>query len=451
MSSQPVGKLLWRYSLPSVVGTLVIALYNVVDRIFIGQVVGPEAIAGLALTFPLMNITTAIGVLVGVGSSTRVSILFGRREYDRASLMLGNALTLTLINAALYIACFAIWIDPILRAFGAGLLTLPYAREYMLWVLPGLLLTNVAFGFNNLMRASGYPNKAMVTMLIGAFTNVVLDAVFVLGFGSGMVGAAVATDIAMLLSAVFVMWHFFNPRHTLHFRRRTFGLQLSVVLDIVSIGAAPALVNAAACVVNAVVNRTLVHYGTDIDIGAVGVFVTYTSLIINIIIGICMGLQPIVGYNYGAGLLPRVRRALWLAIGCATAICTLGWAGGMFCPGAIARAFTSDAYLIGVTEHCLRSAMWAFPVVGMQVIATTFFQSIGAPGRSIFLSLTRQVLFLWPLLLLLPEWMGTDGVWLSFPVSDLFATAVTIAMLVWQIRRTRSAGQSTTAAASTTV
>ncbi len=436
LATRPVGRLLWKYSLPSVVGMLVMALYNVVDRIFIGQVVGPEAIAGLALTFPLMNITTAIGVLVGVGSSSRVSILFGKGDRPRAALMLGNAMTLTLINASVYIACFAIWIDPILRAFGAGDTTLPYAREYMLWVLPGLLLTNIAFGFNNLMRASGYPGKAMATMLIGAITNVVLDAVLVLGFDMGMPGAAIATDIAMAVSAAYVMAHFFKKSSSLHFQRGTFSLRADVIGEIVSIGAAPALVNAASCAINAMVNRTLVQFGTDLDIGAVGVFVTYSSLIVTTILGICMGLQPIVGYNYGAGQTHRLRRAYTLAVLCASIICIIGMAGAQLVPDLIARAFTKDTYLIQVTDRCLRIAMSAFAVVGFQIVSTTLFQSIGASGKAIFLSLTRQVIFLLPLLYWLPEWRGTDGVWMSFPTSDILATLVTACMVWWQLRTT---------------
>lgn len=444
LATEPVGRLLWRYSLPAVVGMLVMALYNVVDRMFIGQVVGAEAIAGLALTFPLMNITTAIGVLVGAGSSARVSILLGRRDLGRATLILGNALTLTFINAAIYIAVFVTWIDPILRAFGAGDLTLPYAREYMLWVMPGLLMTNIAFGFNNLMRASGYPGKAMATMLIGAVTNVVLDAVFVLWCGWGMRGAAIATDIAMLVSALFVMQHFCRGTSTLRFARGTFGLRLGVICDIVSIGAAPAVVNAASCFINAIINRTLVAHGGDIAIGAAGIFVTYTSLLVTTILGICMGLQPILGYNYGAGLLGRLRRVFWLATGCATFICVIGSVAGMYAPDIIARGFTTDGYLIDATDICLRHALWAFPVVGLQVVSTTLFQSLGLSAKSMFLSLTRQVLFLIPLLMLLPDRLGVEGVWLSFPISDLLATAVTVAMVWQQFRLIAKAGQNTT-------
>ncbi len=410
---------------------LVMALYNVVDRIFIGQVVGPEAIAGLALTFPIMNITTAIGVLVGAGSATRVSIQLGRHDYDAATLIMGNAFTLTFVNAAIYIAAFSIWIDPILRAFGAGDITLPYAREYMLWVMPGLLMTNVAFGFNNLMRASGYPNKAMITMLIGAGSNVALDAVFVLGLGWGMRGAAIATDIAMGVSALFVMQHFCTPRHILHFRRGTFRLHRATVVAIVSIGAAPSVVNAASCLINAIINRTLVEHGGDMAIGAAGVFVTYTSLLVTAILGICMGLQPILGYNYGAGLYSRLGRVFRMAVMWSTVICVVGSAAGMIFPETIARAFTSDAFLIDTTANCLRLCLWAFSVVGFQIVSTTLFQSMGAARSSIFLSLTRQVIFLVPLLLWLPGEMGVDGVWLSFPISDILATVVT-ALMVWR-------------------
>lgn len=434
LATKPIGRLLWDYSLPGVVGMLVMALYNVVDRIFIGQVVGPEAIAGLAVTFPLMNITTAIGVLVGVGSSSWVSILLGQQNFKRAHLMLGNALTLTLINAAIYIAVFAIWMSPILRAFGAGDLTLPYARTYMMWVLPGLLLINIAFGFNNLMRASGYPVRAMMTMLIGAATNIALDALFVLGFGWGMTGAAIATDIAMAVSALFVMWHFLQPDVTLRFTRGTFRLQKDVIIQIISVGAAPSLVNLASCFINILINKSLLAHGGDMAIGAAGIFVTYTSLLTTSILGICMGLQPIIGYNYGANLMHRLRKALWLAAGAATTICVTGSVVGLLWPSVIVHAFTSDSYLTDVSINCLRLSLWAFSTVGIQIIATCLFQSIGASAKAIFLSLTRQVIFLIPLLLWLPSFMGVDGVWTSFPVSDMLATVVTVVMVWWQLR-----------------
>lgn len=435
LATKPVGRLLWEYSLPAVVGMLVMALYNVVDRIFIGQVVGSEAIAGLALTFPIMNITTAVGVLVGVGSSTRISIAMGRGDRHGASLLLGNAATLTFINAAAYIAVFAVFMDPILRAFGAGDITLPYARSYMYCVLPGLLLTNVAFGLNNVLRATGYPRRAMMTMIIGALTNVVLDAILVLWLDMGMAGAAIATDIAMAVSAWFVVAHFFKKDVTLHFSRGTFGLRLGVVMSMISIGAAPCIVNVASCLVNALINRSLVAHGGDMAIGAAGIFVTVTSLIVTVVLGICMGLQPIIGYNYGAGRFDRLKRAYWLAVAVSTLICTVGWAIGLGIPSVVARIFTTDQFLIDSTVVCLRHAMWAFIVVGFQVISTCFFQSIGAPARAMILSLARQVIFLIPLMLWLSDAYGVEGVWLSFPISDLCATVVTFLLIIPAFRQ----------------
>lgn len=435
LATRPVGRLLWEYSLPAVVGMLVMALYNVVDRIFIGQVVGPEAIAGLALTFPIMNITTAIGVLVGVGSSTRISIAMGRNERSEAARLLGNAATLTFVNGAAYIAVFAIFMEPILRAFGAGDITMPYAAGYMYWVLPGLLLTNVAFGLNNVLRSTGYPRRAMMTMVIGAVTNVVLDAIFVLWLDMGMVGAAIATDIAMAVSAWFVVAHFFKKGVTLRFERGTFSLKTSIVLSIVTIGAAPCVVNVASCLVNALINRSLVDHGGDMAIGAAGIFVTFTSLLVTVVLGICMGLQPIIGYNYGAGRMERLKKAYWLAVGVSTLICTMGWAVGLALPSAVARAFTSDAFLIDSTVVCLRHAMWAFFVVGFQIISTTFFQSVGAPGRAMVLSLARQVIFLIPLMIWLSGRWGVEGVWLSFPISDICATVVTFLLIIPAFRK----------------
>lgn len=430
LATRPVGRLLWQYSLPAVVGMLVMALYNLVDRIFIGQVVGPSAIAGMALTFPLMNITTAIGVLVGVGSSTRISILLGAGDKPAAEVMLGNAATLTFINASAYIIAFAVWIDPILEAFGAGEVTLPYARTYMLWVLPGLLLTNVAFGLNNVLRSTGYPTRAMMTMIIGAVTNVVLDAVFVLWLGMGMAGAALATDIAMAVSAWFVVSHFFRHDVNLRFTRGTFGLRLPVVMSMIALGAAPCIVNVASCLVNALINRSLVEIGGDMAIGAAGIFVTVTSLIVTIVLGVCMGLQPIIGYNYGAGRVDRLRRAYLLAVAVATVICVAGMTLGMAAPRMVGRAFSSDPDLLDHTVVCLRNCLWAFGFVGFQIISTTFFQSIGAPGRSMILSLVRQIIFLIPLIIFLPPVLGVEGVWLSFPISDILATIVTLALII---------------------
>lgn len=437
LSTVSVGRLLWKYSLPAVVGMLVMALYNVVDRIFIGQWVGPDAIAGLAVTFPVMNLTTAIGVLIGVGASARVSIVLGAGRPDRAQEMLGNALSLTIINGIIYIGFFMYFIDPLLLLFGASQATLPYAREYMLVILPGCLLTNLTFGLNNIMRASGYPGRAMVTMMIGAVVNVGLDPLFIYVFEWGIGGAALATDIAMLVSAIFVLAHFMRRDSTLRFTRGIYRLRWRTVVAIISIGAAPAVVNAASCIVNAIANNSLLRYGDDRDIGAVGIMVTFTSLLVTVVLGICQGMQPVVGYNYGSGRLDRVARAIWISIGAGVAVTTVGWVGGEFFPHFIARAFVNDAALVDFTAHALRLAMITFWMVGMQIIATTYFQSIGKIGLSIFLSLTRQVLFFVPLLIILPRHWGLDGIWGAFFSSDICSTTVTVILMVYAFRDLR--------------
>lgn len=411
------------------------SLYNVVDRVFIGRGVGAEAISGLAITFPVMNLTTALGVLVGAGATARVSILLGRKNFKGAGEVLGNSLVLLIINATIYISIFGIFIDPILRAFGASDVTLPYARDFILWLLPGLLMTNIAFGFNNIMRASGYPRRAMFTMIIGAVANLILAPIFIFIFDMGIKGAAIATDIAMTISMVFVMAHFLKPDVTLRFTKGIYRLKWAVVISIVSIGAAPALVNAASCFINVIINNSLYHYGGDSAIGAAGIFTTYTSLIVMIVIGICQGMQAIVGFNYGAGRLDRLRRAFILASAVTTLICFSGSMFGLLFPALIANAFTSDSYLIEVTSNCLSHALIAFSVVGFQIVSTTFFQSIGCVGKSIFLSLARQVIFLIPLLLIMPGYFGLNGIWLSFPGSDMLATLVTAAMIFYEFKR----------------
>lgn len=431
LATRPVGSLLWEYSLPSVVGMLVMALYNVVDRIFIGQCVGPDAIAGLAVTFPIMNLATAIGVLIGVGSSARISIVLGGGRKDEASLMLGNAWTLTIANGLLYIACFAFFMDELLRLFGASDATLPYARSYMTVLLPGLLLTNIAYSFNNIMRASGYPRKAMMTMLIGAIVNVALDPLFIIVFDWGIAGAAVATDIAMATSAVFVVLHFCRRDVSLPFRRGIYRLKWRIVLGIISIGAAPALVNAAASAVNAIANRALIFYGTDRDIASMGIMATFTSLLVTVVLGLCQGMQPIVGYNYGAGKLHRLSRAYWLAVAAASAVTCTGALYGLFFPASVGRIFSPDPDLIASTVRALSTCLLAFPVVGFQIISTSFFQSIGNATESIIVGLLRQVIFMIPLLVFMPRAFGLDGVWMSFPISDTIATVVT-AWLVWR-------------------
>lgn len=430
-----IGRLLWSYSLPAVVGMLVMSLYNVIDRIFIGQGVGADAIAGLAITFPVMNISAAIGILIGAGAAARISILLGAKDKRGAEKVLGNALVLIVVNGFVYISIFGVFIDEILVRFGASEATLPYAHDFMLWMLPGMLITNITYSFNSIMRSSGYPAKAMVTMIIGAIANVVLAPIFLFVFDMGIKGAALATDISMAISGTFVMLHFFNKTKTLHFVPGIYRLKWRIVWPIIAIGAAPSLVSAASSAITAIINNSLYLYGGDVAVGAAGIFVTYTSLLTTVVVGMCQGLQPIIGYNYGAGRLDRLKRAFWLATGASVAITVIGAAFGQLCPGLIARAFTVDNELIDATINGLSISLTLFYVVGFQIVATTFLQSIGLAGKSIFLSLVRQVLFLIPFLMILPNYFGLDGVWASFPTSDVFSTLAATLMIWWEMRQ----------------
>lgn len=435
LETSPVGQLLWKYSVPAVVGMLVMSLYSVIDRIFIGQGVGADAIAGLAITFPVMNISAAIGILIGAGAAARISILLGAKDYHGADNVLGNTLVLIVINGLVYTSLFGIFIDEILMLFGASEATLPYAHDFMLWMLPGMLLTNITYSFNSIMRSSGYPTKAMITMMIGAVANVILAPIFLFVFDMGIKGAAIATDISMAISGAFVMVHFFDKTKTLHFVPGTYRLRWRIVWPIIAIGAAPSLVSAASSAITAIINTTLYRYGGDVAVGAAGIFVTYTSLLTTVVVGMCQGLQPIIGYNYGAGRLDRLKRAFWLATGASVLITVVGAAFGQLFPGLIARAFTVDQELISATVNALSISLTLFYVVGFQIVATTFLQSIGLAGKSIFLSLVRQVIFLIPFLMILPKSFGLDGVWASFPTADVFSTTTAALMIWWEMRQ----------------
>ncbi|MBR5101961.1 MAG: MATE family efflux transporter [Muribaculaceae bacterium] len=441
LDKAPVGKLLWKYSVPAVVGIVIMSIYNVIDRIFIGQGVGHEAIAGLAITFPVMNISAAFGVLIGVGASARISIVLGMGNRRMADLILGNSIVMTLIFGTFYIAMMGIFMTPILRLFGATDAALPYARDFMMFILPGLLMNNLCYSYNNVMRVSGYPTKAMVTMFIGAGLNVILAPIFIFGFGWGIKGAAIATDISMGTSALFVMLHFMNKKHELHFKRGTFHLDWRILGPILGIGAAPCIVNTAGCIVNAVINNTVAYYGAQLGQGmaemavaSIGIFTTIIQLIITFVIGVCQGMQPIVGYNYGARKFSRLKRAFWLSAAVCTAICVIGTLLCAFIPETLSRMFTSHDRLIEISSKTLRLTTIMFWGAGFQIVATNFFQSIGQVGKSIFMSLTRQVLFLIPLLLFLPELLGLEGVWLAFPISDAAALIAAIVLVIIQMR-----------------
>lgn len=431
LGTAPIGKLLLKYSLPAVVGTVVSAVYNIIDSIVIGHAIDdPYVVAGMAVTFPVMNLVTALGMLVGAGAATRVSIVMGQNDRRVAEIILGNCVQLTVIFGILYIIGFSFFLDPLLRTFGASSRSLPYAKEFLLWVLPGMVLMNLTFSYNNVMRASGYPAKAMYTNMIGAVLNSILAPLFLFGFHLGIRGAAIATDISMLVTATWVMSHFFNKNNTLHFARGSFKFNWPIIRGVLYIGMAPFLINVAGSGINAIINNTLVDYGGDNAVAAVVVFNRYVTVFVFIIIGICQGMQPIVGYNYGSGRYRRLFRTFWLAAGTAVCISTLGTLLGVFNPRPIAAMFMQDDEQIQCAINCLHITLMSFWIVGFQIVSTNFFQALGMAGKAVFLSLTRQIIFMIPLLFILPPVMGLDGVWTAFPISDM-AASITAAILLW--------------------
>ena len=419
-------------------GTVVSAIYNIIDSIVIGHAIDdPNVVGGIAVTFPVMMIVGALGMLIGAGAATRVSIVLGQNDLRAAEMILGNCVQLTVIIGLAYASTFAIFIDPILRAFGASDNSLPYAREFMLWVLPGMVLQNITFSYNNVMRSSGYPAKAMYTNIIGAVINAILAPLFLFGFKCGIRGASIATDIAMTVTAVWVMSHFFQKNNTLHFVRGTFRLRWDIIRSVLYIGMAPFLINVTGSLVNAIVNNTLLRYGGDNAIAAVVVFNRYVTIFVFVIIGICQGMQPIVGYNYGSGRYHRLFRAFTYAAIAGVVVSSLGSLFGALNPRHIAMLFMQDEEQIECAVNCLRITTLTFWMVGFQIVTTNFFQSLGMAGKAVFLSLTRQIIFMIPLLLLLPPIMGLDGVWSAYPISDFIATLVATAMLIVQVKKIR--------------
>ena len=436
LGNATIWRLLLKYSLPAVVGTVVMAVYNIIDSIVIGHAIDdPNVVSGIAVTFPVMNLGTALGMLIGAGAATRVSIVMGQENKRQAEIILGNSVQLTVFIGITYISLFAIFITPILKIFGASPNSLPYAREFMLYILPGMVLMNLTFSYNNIMRATGYPGKAMYTNLIGAGLNAILAPLFLFGFKWGIKGAAIATDISMLVTSFFVMSHFFRKDTTLHFVRGTFRLDWKVIRAILYIGMAPFLINVAGSTINAIVNNSLLKYGGDDAIASVVVFNRFVTIFVMVVIGICQGMQPILGYNYGSGRFNRLFSTLRLAIISSVCITSLGSIVGALNPGIIAGMFMQDEAQITCAINCLRITTIGFWIVGFQIVGTNFFQSLGMAGRAVFLSLTRQVIFMIPLLFILPPHFGLDGVWACYPICDYAASLITAILLMIQIRK----------------
>ena len=438
LGTKPVGQLLMQYALPAIVAMSASSLYNIIDRAMIGQVVGPEAIAGLGITFPLMNLGAAFGAAVGVGASTCISVKLGQRDYKTAEHLLGNTVTLNLIVGFLFMAVCLTFLDPILRFFGASDVTLPYAREFMVVILLGNMVTHMYFGMNAVLRAAGKPRHAMYATLFTVGMNILLVVAFVWWLRWGIRGAALATITSQSMALCWQMWIFSNKKELLHLKRGIYRLKGELVRNIVSIGISPFLMNAMACLVVIFMNNQFVRYGGDMAVGAYSIANSVVMVLFMFVMGMNQGMQPIVGYNYGAEKFDRMFRCLWLTIAVATGILLVGWTLSMLFPRQIARVFTTDPTLLALAARGIKLNMLVFFVVGSQAVITNFFQCIGKVEISIFLSLSRQLILLIPLAYLMPLFLGLDGVWYSMAVSDFGSFAMTIPLLVWYMKRIKA-------------
>lgn len=443
LGTDPLPSLLLRYALPAIIATTSSSLYNIADSIFIGRGVGPMAIAGLALTMPLMNIASAFGSMVGIGSAAIISIRLGQGDRRAAEHTLGNTVLLSLAISLALSLLGLVFLDDILRLFGASDGTIGYSRDFMRVILPGNIVTNLFLSLNEVLRASGYPRKSMVVMLTAVAANIALNPLFIFVFGWGVRGSALATVAAQTAALSILLRHFSDSESFLSFRRDIFRLRSRIAGSIFSIGTAPFLVHLCASVVVVFVNKALQHHGGDICIGAYGVINRVVMLFLMVVAGLNQGMQPIVGYNYGARQYDRVIRTLKMTVACAVGVTTAGFLVSRLLPHEVASLFVGAdtgadaARLIGAVEHGMHIVLTMFPIVGFQIVAGNFFQYIGKPRTAIFISLTRQMILLVPLLILLPPHFGTDGVWYAMPVADTSATMLAAVLLFFRLRSMR--------------
>lgn len=435
LGTENVGKLLLKYAVPAIIAMTASSLYNIIDSIFIGHGVGALAISGLALTFPLMNLSAAFGSLVGVGAATLLSVRLGQKDYESANLILGNVVLLNVIIGILFTVVGLLFLEPTLYFFGGSEQTLPYAYDFMEIILIGNVITFLFMGLNAVLRSSGQPQQAMYATIGTVVINTILNPLFIFGFKWGIQGSAIATVTSQTIMLLWQLRFFSKDTHFLHFNKAGMRLKRKIVSDTISIGLSPFLMNAAACVIVILINQGLKRYGGDLAIGAYGIVNRVVFIFIMIVIGLNQGMQPIAGYNYGAKQYQRVSEVLRKTIIWACLVTTTGFVLGELFPHVIASIFTTDEELIDLSSFGLRIVVLFFPLVGFQMVTSNFFQSIGMPGKAIFLSLTRQMIFLVPCLLILPHFFGMHGVWISMPTADLAATIVSAFMLHTQLRK----------------
>ena len=443
LGTQSIRSLLMKYALPGIIAMTASSLYNMVDSIFIGHGVGAMALSGLTVAKPFMDICAAFGTLVGVGASSLVAIKLGEKDYRSANDVLANVILLNVLLGALVMAVGLYWLDPILYAFGASDVTITYAREYMEIILWGNILTHIYYGLNSMLRSIGHPKIAMYATIVAVVTNIILDPIFIFVLDMGVRGAALATMISQLVSVIIELVIFLNPKEVIYFHRGIWRLKRDITMRALGIGTAPFLMHMAACFVVIVLNNQLKRYGGDMAIATYGIANRFMFFFAMVVMGLNQGMQPIVGYNYGAKLFDRMVRALKLTAMCATCVMGVLWLFGLIWPEGFIRLFTHDELLIAQSVAPARVMLCTMVMVGFPMVVGNFYTSIGMSGKAIFLSLTRQVIFLIPCILLLPLLFQTLnftpiwGVWWSLPICDALAAVLAAIVLNRDMRKFR--------------
>lgn len=438
LAEKPVGSLLMQYAIPAIVAMAASSVYNIIDGIFIGQGVGAEAIMGLALTGPLMSLTAAFGAMVGVGAATLMSVKLGQKDYGTAQKILGNVVIMNLTLGIVLGLLLLVFINPILRFFGASNVTLPYARNFMSIILVGNVVTHMYLGLNALLRSTNRPQKAMCATIGTVVLNCILAPIFIFVLGWGIRGAATATIMAQMIMLTWQLRLFSNKDELIHLNRSIIKLDVKIVKESLLVGLPQFLINLCACLVAAMMTRSLTTYGGDMAVGAFGICNRFILFIVMVVIGLNQGMQPIAGYNFGARRYDRVLGVLNKALIFGSVITLTGFVIGVFFPTPFVSVFAKDSpQLIKLSAHALSCMVMMFPIVGIQIVSTAFFQSIGYAPKSIFLSLTRQLIFLVPAIFILPHLYADplEGLWHAAPVADGLASVLAITLLVLQVKK----------------
>lgn len=446
LGEQKVINLLMKFSIPAIIGMLVNALYNVIDRIFIGNGVGSLGIAGTTVAFPVMLVMMAFSMLIGIGANSLVSIRLGENKKEEAEVIFGNSVSLLVLSSLVLTVVGLAVLEPLLKLMGASDQILPYAMDYLQIILIGGVFQSLGMGMNNFIRSEGNPRIAMYTMLIGAIINTVLDPVFIFVFDMGMKGAAIATILAQFISAVWVVLYFLRGKSLLKLRLKNMMLNPGVVAGILALGIAPFAMQLAASVQNFILNASLANYGGDIAISGMGIVNSIVTLMIMPIFGINQGVQPIIGYNYGARKFDRVKEAYKLAVIFATVIVIIGWILTRVCPEQLVYLFNrTDKELIDFGTMALRRFMLFLPFIGFQIVSSNYFQAVGKPTHSALLGLSRQVLILIPALLILPKFFGLVGVISAGPLADVISTVITGIFIFVEMKKLNASSAALTA------